>query len=780
MKVFATSRALRSYYTSQLEVNQLIPKAITIAELFSKMVLVEGRVFIDAQTRLLLLAQASDFEGFMKLQIDRDLFSFLHNSDYIFRFFEELSGELVAIESIDAHDTYEEYGEHLAILKELRSRYKTLLDTKGLIDPIFVPQHYILNTHYLRTLKHIDIHLEGYLTSFELLLLRQACEVLPVTVRLFANAYNRKLQARLGALGFVIEPGYVYELALHNTTILSKQAYTSHKPIVAQAFSERVLQAAFIKRHVYAMTQEQGMDPASIVVVLPHEGFATTLALYDDEDNFNFAMGLPFAQTLFYKRIHAAMLYFDHTSQEHTHRFRRFAQGIESAFEVLRLHYSQTITMDFFEKLIALFCVGNDSVTQEIIDGELFAFRKLSSLLNGSTCKVYVRLFMQRLSKATLDDVTGGKITVMGVLETRGSQFDGVIVVDFNDDFVPKKSQKDLFLSSAIKAHVGLPTTKDREALQKYFYMRLFEQAKSVAIAYVHNEASMPSRFLTELGITPSLAANENLYSTILYPSHTVQPIDFPFIRVAYDFTSKPLSASALKRFLTCKRSFYYRYIVRLKGHEIPQDMPKEHIVGEWLHALLEAVYRDKKSFHDIASLRAEIEKTFHLHGTEDEMGRYLVRLWLEKLTPFYAQEIARFSQGYEVYVCEKELQTNRFGITLTGKIDRIDIRDGMLSIIDYKSGSIHVDTPNTLEKTTDFQLEFYTLLAQNLGEVSQAAFYDLNSGTLLEEVLLEEKLSRLDEILSHLSQTKSFDFDMCEDISACRYCDYVYLCGRN
>ena len=111
------------------------------------------------------------------------------------------------------------------------------------------------------------------------------------------------------------------------------------------------------------------------------------------------------------------------------------------------------------------------------------------------------------------DDVRGGKVTVLGVLETRGVAYKGVIVVDFNDEFVPKRSQKDLFLSSAVRAQAGLPTKRDRENLQRYYYHQLFSKAQKIAIAFVKNETSMPSRFLDELGFNTTIMADEKVLS---------------------------------------------------------------------------------------------------------------------------------------------------------------------------------------------------------------------------------------------------------------------------
>ena len=60
-----------------------------------------------------------------------------------------------------------------------------------------------------------------------------------------------------------------------------------------------------------------------------------------------------------------------------------------------------------------------------------------------------------------MDDVGGGPVTVMGVLETRGSSYEGVIIPDFNESLIPKRSKKDLFLSSQIRSFASMQTRFD-------------------------------------------------------------------------------------------------------------------------------------------------------------------------------------------------------------------------------------------------------------------------------------------------------------------------------
>jgi len=87
LEVFATSRAVRAFYDTFLETNTLLPKAMTIAELEQKAILVPHCSLVDEDMRVLLMQEASRFTKFELLYIEREFFTFLKNSTYLFRFF---------------------------------------------------------------------------------------------------------------------------------------------------------------------------------------------------------------------------------------------------------------------------------------------------------------------------------------------------------------------------------------------------------------------------------------------------------------------------------------------------------------------------------------------------------------------------------------------------------------------------------------------------------------------------------------------------------------------
>ena len=188
IEIFPTSRAQREFYSSFLDTNQLLPKAMSISELISNSTVVAEKSMADADTRVLIMQEASDFETFKDLKIDREFLSFIKNSTYLFRFFEELAIENVPIDDLELADTYAEFEEHLSILKELLARYKSILSEKKLYDKITLPSLYRLNEEFLKTHDGFTYHLEGFLNNFELNLFLKIAQLVPFKISLHVTA----------------------------------------------------------------------------------------------------------------------------------------------------------------------------------------------------------------------------------------------------------------------------------------------------------------------------------------------------------------------------------------------------------------------------------------------------------------------------------------------------------------------------------------------------------------------------------------------------------------
>ena len=281
IEIFPTSRAQREFYFSFLDTNQLLPKAMSISELISNSTVVPEKSMADADTRVLLMQEASDFETFKDLKIDREFLSFIKNSTYLFRFFEELAIENVPIDDLELADTYAEFEEHLSILKELLARYKSILSEKKLYDKITLPSLYRLNEEFLKTHDGFTYHLEGFLNNFELNLFLKIAQLVPFKISLHVTAYNQKMITLFKGLNLSLHVDTIYLIDLGTKSIENQRPISKNNfSYDVRGFSIKTLQCSFVYEKI-AQFVSKGIEPQNIAVIVPDEKFAVTLKEFD-------------------------------------------------------------------------------------------------------------------------------------------------------------------------------------------------------------------------------------------------------------------------------------------------------------------------------------------------------------------------------------------------------------------------------------------------------------------------------------------------------------------
>jgi RecB family exonuclease len=160
-------------------------------------------------------------------------------------------------------------------------------------------------------------------------------------------------------------------------------------------------------------------------------------------------------------------------------------------------------------------------------------------------------------------------------------------------------------------------------------------------------------------------------------------------------------------------------------------------------------------------------------------LENYLLEIQKKYLESFCRNEIERFKDGWSVKYTERKFSKNISSLTIYGYIDRVDVRDGEVEVLDYKTGSYNLYNKNSFLRATDFQMEFYYLLAQQIGEVRGCGFYDLKMGKVVLENFLDEKLDILNTHIEELVKNKNIEFDKSEDIKVCKFCEYKIMCNR-
>ncbi|MDK2061985.1 PD-(D/E)XK nuclease family protein [Aliarcobacter butzleri] len=753
-----------------------MPFILTIDEFLKKSISLSNLKYCEEEHRVLFLNEAIKNIDIKKLGISDNFTKFLKQSDYIYRFFLELASEKVEIEEIQNVDTYDFYLEHLEILKAIKKKYIEILENNSYVDKINLDKHYEINENFLDKFQDIELHFEGYFTKVEFEIVEKISQKIDTKIIFYSNSYNQKSLEVFKNLNINLKIDYKYKIDLTNKIIIDEEEIKSLlESYEIKGFSSRLNQIAYIKSCIEKSVLN-GVNPKDIALVLPDESFVSSIELFDDERYFNYAMGKSIKNKELYQISNAIYLYLSEDEEKNISNISYLKIDKEFIDKSIKPFWNKVTNKELFVSITDFIKQKEKNI--ELIEKYDELLYKLNIILFSNENKILLKdvykIFLQKLSSITLDDINSGKITVLGLLETRAVSFDTVIVCDFNESYIPKISVKDKFLSTRLKQLANLPTQFDRESLQKYYYKRLMSSSKNVFISYVNSETNQISRFANEL-FEKNIATdtNDSFYKHILYDNHKISYFDEDIIS-KIDLTKFIWSATSFKNFLECKRRFYLQYILKINEHTISLK-PKGYELGDIIHSILEDYYsKDNKN---------SIEELFLKYKSSNPFLTLDLEVWKKKLLNFYEFDKQRL-KNREIIMIEKEFNCSFNNINIKGIIDRVDKFEDNYEVIDYKTSStLSVDTLKTYEKSVDFQLEFYHIALQQLFKNSniKAFYYDLNECLLKEEIAIQEKLellsSKFDE-LKELSKNE-INFSKCEDKSNCLYCAYKIICNR-
>lgn len=764
--VFSTSRAIREFHSHCSTSNQIIPKSMTVSDFFSEIIVCDKKIAPE-EIRLLFLSKSIDYDYFEQLGLSQNYFLFSKQSDYLFRFFEELANEKIELNSLNTADCYALYEDHINILMKILQNYKLLLESNNFFDKITLPKIYTFNYDFLKQFDSIEFFCDGYLSQFEFDCLNEISKHSSLFVYLDYSKFNKKNIEKFYFLN--LDEGNRYKIDLSNFKIedahkLQKNDYK----LQISPFAKRYEQLNFIKFAVNKMLQNR-IEAKSICVVLPDESFAEDLMLLDDYKIFNFAMGKKIHSTNVFQKVNAfyeAVLNDDLLSLEKI----KFFEIDVNLIEKFRVFKKFKATKDILDDLRKLIIFEDDELSQKI-NFIFFYFENLIKFDIGILVIELLKNFIERLLEITLDYVGGGEVTVLGILETRGIKFDGVIVVDFNENYLPKPSIKDKYISTSVKQIANLTTFIDRKNLQKHYYDTLFSCAKEVYISYVSNDEESFSTLGVELFGSNKINQNQfkmkfvDDFSNINNPKNKAIEIEFdPFLF--------RWSAYKLKDFLTCKRKFYLAHIAKIT--EANSDLYKidKKEIGKIVHKVLQNSFFVGCDLSRLDILKSDISKNIAIFKKQNPMFIFDLTLLEHHLMKIVEFEVQNYHHDRIVWSVEKSFETKICGFNFSGVIDRIDKVGDEFWIIDYKTSSyIEIDEEN------DFQLEIYASLFETKNP--RAFLYDLKNAKFIEKLSLADKIIALKELLGSFKK-EVVDFCKCEEFAKCKFCNYKIMCGRN
>ncbi len=764
--VFSSTRRLKHFYLEQGE--GFLPNAMSMGSFFEQAFYIPNKKKIPNSARQILMidtikAIAKEKKSILEglLLFENSFLGYLESTSFLFDLFDELSSACIKLNELSSKDIYLDYEKHLEVLEMIYKRYTKKLEELGFYDKIMQEKPTILK-EFFEHFSSIEWHLDGFMSVFERQCLLEVAELVPITLHLSCDQYNQKF---LEFLNLKLETDCDYSIDFKTQKILSQTP--KHQKIEPKLYanSSYLKQSALVLQTIEEYLQKDN-DPNKMAIITPNADFLPFLKLLDKNNNLNFAMGLGAKNSPYYTEL------------------LKISEDLEtSGFDLSASHLLdlENLTIPLLEQQSS----KEKAPLKEAHSQIMHQYHLLKDTLKNYSLKDLLHLYLQEFeANFRLDDSSGGKIRVMDTLETRGMQFDKIVIVDFNETCVPSLKDCDLFLNSALRKSLNLPTLLDKKNLQKHYYYQLFKNSKEMVLSYIESETSKVSNMLLELNLhIEPIKDAYTLFAPIPLKDYQEEEIK---ATIPKDFS---FSASSLNAFLTCKRRFYYHYIKRFK--EGPKD-ESNSTIGSLLHELLKEAYEKDKNPYALEERLIQLLETRENITPKERLDTLIA---LKKIQAFYVKEKERFHAKIKILDLEKSFETTIQGVAFKGRIDRIDkTADNEIILLDYKFKSdLKLDNMSEKQRgslspieiaqiSADCQMAIYAFALKNLGYKwpIKAFFYDLRKGKLLEEEepILQAKMDYLkSSLIPNLKQ--EIDFEKTLEVKDCEYCSFKDMCNR-
>ena len=310
-------------------------------------------------------------------------------------------------------------------------------------------------------------------------------------------------------------------------------------------------------------------------------------------------------------------------------------------------------------------------------------------------------------------------LQIMGVLESRVLDFETVIITSLNEGKFPAGKTVNSFIPFDVKLELGLPTYKEKDAIYTYHFYHLLQRAKNIYLLYNTENDGLDggekSRFITQLEVEKQ--PNHNLTHEIIQPvvpNIAYEPVLIPktelvMIRLKEIATGKGFSPSALTTYVRNPIQFYFQRILSIKETEEVEENIALNTLGTIIHQTLEVLYKPVinkvlttvhlDSMLHLANEEVLIQfKEIYKEG-EVKKGKNLLAFEVAKrnIFNFLIEEKRQITNGDVVKILALETPLKRvledqrlpFPIKIAGNVDRIEIRNNKIRIIDYKTGKV-------------------------------------------------------------------------------------------
>jgi hypothetical protein len=372
--------------------------------------------------------------------------------------------------------------------------------------------------------------------------------------------------------------------------------------------------------------------------------------------------------------------------------------------------------------------LSNDSEEEKITKAFVFSvFKVINKLINYYSKHEHIdkietlyAIYKQviDLAEVSFEGEPLNGLQIMGVLESRVLDFETVIVTSMNEGKFPAGKSQNSFIPYDVKRELGLPTFKEKDAIYTYHFYHLLQRAKNIYLLYNTEseglDAGEKSRFITQLEVEkqPKHTLTHEIYNAILpetaYTPMVIEKSESVMLRLK-EIAAVGFSPSALTSYIRNPIQFYFQKILRIREVEEVEENIALNTLGTIIHETLKALYdpfvgrfiSESDIQNCFKQIDAEVLKQFKVVYKEGEIkkGRNLLAFEVAKrnVSNFLKVELESIKAGdvIKILALEETFQrtlnhpTLPFPVMIKGNVDRIEERNGVIRIIDYKTGKV-------------------------------------------------------------------------------------------
>lgn len=370
----------------------------------------------------------------------------------------------------------------------------------------------------------------------------------------------------------------------------------------------------------------------------------------------------------------------------------------------------------------------------------------LLSIKTDTLCKL-IRKVLSGISIPFHGEPVVG-MQVMGLLESRNLDFKNILLLSANEGILPNRSSESSFIPYNLRVAFGLTTMKEKSAVSSYNFYHLIQRAESVTMVYNGNadapgiSKGLISRYLLQLMVDRKDQIKRLSLGTIRNDSETA-PIMveknssvLKSLCEIYDADLKSkyyLSPTVINSYIDCPLKFYLKNIARIEFTKRQSEDIDYSQFGNIFHKSAELTYNylaslsadriiNKESIEKLLK-DEDVLKDFIRQAFKEDLfdktdvpledyssiqalnfeviKRYMVQLLnMDKNLYVPFEYISSESKAYKLFVqtAHPLKKGEKMNVRLQGYMDRVDRKNDIIRIVDYKTGG-KKDIPKSIDE---------------------------------------------------------------------------------